>query len=52
MAFCPVLPKNDILRLTLTSGVFLLVLGICYHKSNIVKYSEVANIIKNKVSHI
>lgn len=52
MAFFPVLPKNDILRLMLTSMVFLLVLGVCYHKSNIVKYSRIANIIKNKLSRL
>ena len=52
MMFCPVLPKNDILRLVLTVVVFSLVLCVCYHKSNIMKYSEIANIVKSKLLHI
>ncbi len=52
MVFSHVLPKNDILRLVLTFVIFLLILGVCYHKLNIVRYSRIADIIKNKLSHI
>jgi len=50
LVISPMLPKSDILRLILTSVVFLSVLGICYHKLDIVRYSQVANIIKDKLA--
>lgn len=45
----PVLPKNDILKLIITLLVFLSTLFICYHKMNIVRYSEITYTIKNKL---
>jgi len=44
----PVLPKNDILRLTLASFTFLSILFICYHKMNIVKVTDLAQRIYNR----
>lgn len=51
MAILSVLPKNDILRLMLTSIVFLSVLVICYDRLDILKFANVIHKIKSVIPH-
>jgi O-antigen/teichoic acid export membrane protein len=50
MSLFYVRPENDILKLMFGLIVYLLILGICYQKLGVVRYSKVAKIIKNKLS--
>jgi O-antigen/teichoic acid export membrane protein len=47
----PILPKKDILRLMLTSVLFLSVLAICYDRLDILKFANVIHKIKSVITH-
>ena len=51
MLILPILPKNDILRLMLTSMLFLSVLAICYDRLGILKFANVVHKIKSVISN-